>query len=216
MDIKYLGHSSFYIKSKDGRLVTDPYDATTGLKFPKTEADIVTVSHGHPDHSNLSGVTGDVLVVDSPGEFEKKEIRIFGFQSYHDTKKGAERGENIIFKFEIEGMSILHCGDLGYVPEDSFIEEIGEVDVLLVPTGGVYTIDAEQAVELVRKIEPSVIIPMHYNTTGLNQKTFGSLSSVSDFLKKIGKDGTVPVAKLTLKKEDLAEEMKVVVMNIST
>ena len=216
MDIKYLGHSSFYVKSKDGRLVMDPYDASIGLKFPKTEADVVTISHGHPDHSNLSGVTGDVLVVDSPGEFEKKEIRIFGFQSYHDAKKGVERGENIIFKFEIEGMSILHCGDLGYVLEDSFIEEIGEVDVLLVPTGGVYTIDAEQAVELVRKIEPSVIIPMHYNTTGLNPKTFGSLSPVTDFLKKIGKDGTVPVTKLTLKKEDLAEEMKVVVMNIST
>ena len=102
MDIKYLGHSSFYVKSKDGRLVTDPYDSSIGLKFPKTEADIVTISHGHPDHSNLSGVTGDVLVVDSPGEFEKKEIRIFGFQSYHDAKKGVERGENIIFKFDIK------------------------------------------------------------------------------------------------------------------
>ncbi len=224
MDIKYLGHSSFFIKTKDlpggrvgARLVTDPYDPSIGLKFPKTEADIVTVSHGHPDHSYIKGVGGaPLLVVDMPGEYEKNGLRVFGYQSYHDDKKGAERGENIMYKFEAEGISVLHCGDLGFMPDDSFIEEVGDVDILLVPTGGFYTINADQAIELAKKIEPAIIIPMHYNDPKLNQKITGSMSPVTEFLKKMGNEATAPVPKLSLKKEDLIDQMKVIVMQVSS
>ncbi len=216
MDIKYLGHASFLVKSKDAKLVTDPYDPSIGIKFPKTDADIITVSHKHPDHNFVAGVTGDPLVIDMPGEFEKKGMRIFGFQSYHDKKNGAERGENILYKIETENISVLHCGDLGLVPDDGFLELIGDVDILMVPVGGFYTINAEEAAVLVAKIEPSIVIPMHYNHEKLNQKTFANVQPLSEFLKKMGAESVIPIPKLSVKKEDLQDEMKVVVMQITT
>lgn len=214
MDIKYLGHASFFMKSKDGRLVTDPFDSSIGLKFPKTETDVVTISHEHADHNSLKNVEGNYLRINMPGEYEKSGIRISGYATYHDGKKGAERGENTMYKIETEHIHILHCGDLGHVLDDDFIEMIGEVDVLMVPTGGFYTIDSAQAVELVKKIEPSIVIPMHYNRKGLDEKMFEQVKPVDDFLKQIGAEGVQPVQKLTIKKEDLQGETKVVLMEL--
>jgi len=216
MEIKYLGHSSFLIKSKEAKVVTDPFDpATVGIKFPKTEADIVTISHNHKDHNQSNLVVGDPLVIDMPGEFEKKNVRIFGYRSYHDKKQGAERGEVIIYKIESEEMSILHCGDLGIVPEDSFLDSIGDIDVLMVPVGGFYTIDATEATELVKKIEPSIIIPMHYNNPKSNKDNFSKLMPVSEFLKKFGAESIQPIPKLVVRREELEEEMKIVTLEIS-
>ncbi len=212
MQIKYLGHSSFLLKSKDARVVTDPFDEKIGIKFPKTEADIVTVSHHHPDHDKSKQIVGDPLVIDWPGEYEKMGVRIFGFKSYHDKEKGAQRGENILYKIEMEEISILHCGDMGVVPEQELLDEIGDVDILLVPVGGFYTIDASDAEEVIKKIEPSIVIPMHYNTPEKDQKVFGKLSGVEEFLKKSGIEKVEPVDQLTVKKENLEEEMKIIVM----
>jgi L-ascorbate metabolism protein UlaG (beta-lactamase superfamily) len=213
MELKYLGHSSFLIKSKDGKLVTDPFDSSIGIPFPKTDADVVTISHSHPDHANLKGISGEPLVVDWPGEYEKKGIRIFGYGWYHDDKKGEERGENILYKIDVDDISILHAGDLGSIPPDSFIDEIGTVDILLVPVGGSYTVDAKTAMDFAKKIDPSIVVPMHFNNDKLNQETFGKLSGVDEFLKQFG-TSPEPVEKLTLKKGDLGEEdMKVVVMS---
>jgi len=219
MEIKYLGHSSFLIKTKTTKVVTDPYDPEmVGLKFPKTEADLVTISHPHKDHNqikNVSGINGvDPLIIDMPGEFEKMGVRIFGFQSYHDKTKGLDRGENILYKFEAEGLSVLHCGDLGVIPEDSFLETIGEVDILMVPVGGFYTIDADEAVQIVKRIEPAIVIPMHYNHSKLNQKNFSQLTGVNEFTKKFGLDNLIPAPKLVYKKEEIEQEMKVVVLEI--
>ena len=211
MEIKYLGHSSFLIKTKTAKIVTDPFDpGMVGIKFPKTEADIVTISHNHKDHNqfkNVSGINGvDPLTIDMPGEFEKLGVRIFGFQSFHDKTQGSERGENILYKFESEGISVLHCGDLGVIPEESFLETIGEIDILLVPVGGIYTIDSEEAFQLVKKVEPAIVIPMHYGS--------GKLAPVSDFTKKFGLDNLVPLPKLVYKKEEIEQEMKVIVLEI--
>jgi L-ascorbate metabolism protein UlaG (beta-lactamase superfamily) len=219
MEIKYLGHSSFLIKTKTAKIVTDPFDADlVGLKFPKTEADIVTVSHPHKDHNqikNISEVNGVApLIISMPGEFEKMSVRIFGFQSFHDKVQGAKQGENILYKIETEKISILHCGDLGVVPEESFLESIGEVDILMVPVGGFYTIDSDEAVQLVKKIEPAIVIPMHYNNPKLNQKNFGQLAGVNEFTKKFGLDNLLPLPKLVYKKEEIEQEMKVVVLEI--
>ena len=219
MEIKYLGHSSFLIKTKTAKIVTDPFDPEmVGLKFSKTEADIVTISHGHKDHNqfkNVSGINGvSPLMIDMPGEFEKMGIRIFGFQTFHDKTNGSERGENIMYKFESEGMSLLHCGDLGMVPEESFLETIGEVDVLLVPVGGFYTIDSDEAVSLVKKIEPSIVIPMHYKTEKSSNASESKLTGVSEFTKKFGLDNPIPVSKFVYKKEETEQEMKVVVLEI--
>lgn len=213
MQIKYLGHASFLIKTRDARVVTDPFDPKmVGLKFPKTEADVVTVSHHHPDHDKKDVVAGTPLVLDWPGEYEKNGVRIFGFKSYHDEKQGAERGENILFKFEAEDVSILHCGDMGVVPDQQLLDEIGEVDILMVPVGGFYTIGPDDAVEVAKKIEPSIVIPMHYNDSGLDQKTFGKLSTLDAFLKKFGIEKAELADQLTIKKDELGEEMKIVPM----
>lgn len=219
MEIKYLGHSSFLIKTKNAKIVTDPFDPKmTGIKFPKIEADIVTISHQHKDHNQSDSVITvegkSPLVVDMPGEFESKGVRIFGFRSFHDDKKGEERGENTLYKIESEGVSVLHCGDLGFVPEDSFIDSMGDVDVLLVPTGGFFTIDAEAAAQLIKKVEPAIVIPMHYNHSGLDQKNFGQLAGVEDFAKKFGIETVTPLPKLVVKKEEMEDEMKIVVLSI--
>jgi len=219
MEIKYLGHSSFLIKTRQAKLVTDPFDPQmVGLKFPKVEADIVTISHHHQDHDQAQLVNppadAEKLVIDLPGEYEKKSLRIFGFSSFHDQQKGAERGKNTLYKIESEGISVLHCGDLGEVLSDKFVDQIGVVDILLIPVGGYYTIDAGQAAELVKKFEPSFVIPMHYNSPKLNQQNFARLSPVEEFLKKMGVTSLTPMAKLVIKKEELEEEMKVVVLEI--
>lgn len=215
MEIRYAGHSSFHIKTKDAKVVTDPFNPTmVGLKYPKTDADIVSVSHHHGDHDFVEVVTGSPLIIDWPGEFEKNKVRIFGFKSYHDKNKGADRGENVLYKFEVEGISILHCGDLGLVPDDGFIDDIGEVDILMVPVGGFFTINSDEAVSLIKKVEPAIVIPMHYNNPKLNQEQFGKLETVDTFIKKIGATPEPPMPTLVIKKEDIGEEMKVVVMDI--
>jgi len=219
MDIKYLGHSSFLIKTKTAKIVTDPFDPEmVGLKFPKTEADVVTISHNHKDHNqfkNVSGINGvNPLIIDMPGEFEKMGVRIFGFQTFHDKTQGTERGENILYKIEAEGISVLHCGDLGVIPEESFLETIGDVDILMIPVGGFYTIDSDEAVQLVKKIEPDIVIPMHYQVEKMNPKLAENLSAVSEFTKKFGIENLAPIPKLVYKKEEVEQEMKVVVLEI--
>ncbi len=213
MNIKYLGHASFLIKTKSARVVCDPYSPSIGLKFPKIEADIVTLSHDHSDHNDTSAVTGDPLLINWPGEFEKQGVRVFGFTTYHDDKQGAERGENTVYKFEAEDIAVLHLGDLGAEIESETLDKIGNVDILLVPTGGFYTIDPEQAARVVKQVEPSIVIPMHYRTEAHNVEHFGKLSTVDEFLKKMGADGVEPVDDLTIKKEDIEDGIRVVVMN---
>jgi len=214
MEIKYLGHASFLIKSHNAKLVTDPFDPKmVGFKFPKTEADVVTISHHHGDHDSVSQVDGSPLVIDMPGEYERLGFRIFGFRSFHDKEHGRQRGENIIFKIESEGISLLHCGDLGHLLDEALIDQLGEINILMVPVGGFYTIDYKEAVALSRKIEPEIIIPMHYRTEKHNPSVFEKIASVSDFLKEINQE-VEPQDKLVVKKEDLSEmEMQVVILN---
>ncbi len=207
MEIKYLGHASFLIKNKEGKLVMDPFDPkVVGLKFPKQEADVVTVSHSHPDHSLSSQIEGNPLVLDWPGQFEKKGIRIWGYGSFHDKKEGAERGENVLYKVETEGVSLLHCGDLGVIPTDEFIDEIGEVHVLMVPVGGKFSLDSTEAMALIKKVDPMIVIPMHY---GRSELLIEGLAPLGDFLKKMGAENTEPVDKLVLKKEDFIADQPV-------
>jgi len=207
MEIKYLGHSSFLIKNKEGKLVMDPFDPkVVGLKFPKQEADIVTISHAHSDHSFMAQIDGSPLVLDWPGQFEKKGIRVWGYKSFHDKTEGSERGENVLYKVETEGVTILHCGDLGVIPTDEFIDEIGEVGVLMVPVGGKFTLDATEAMTLIKKIDPMMVIPIHY---GRPELLIEGLAPLDDFLKKMGIDKVEPVEKLVLKKEDFAVDQPV-------
>lgn len=215
MDIKYLGHSSFLLSNRRAKVVTDPFDPVmVGLKFPRTEAQIITLSHHHDDHDAVSQVEGTPKIFDIPGEYEVLGVRITGFPSFHDGKEGAERGTNTIFKMELDDVHILHLGDIGHMPSDEILEEIDTVDVLLIPVGGVYTIGPDEAAKVVAKIEPSCVIPMHFGDSALNQATFAGLAPVAEFLQKIDAVNTTPLPKLSLSKADLTgEEMKVVVLD---
>ncbi len=209
-----MGHSSFKLRGKSATVVTDPYDPEfVGLRYPKTEADIVTVSHCHQDHNFISIVGGGPFVINQPGEYEIKDVSVFGFSSYHDDKKGAEKGKNIIYLVEIDGFRICHLGDLGGGLPAELIEEIGTaVDVLCVPVGGKVTLGPNEAVELINQIEPSIVLPMHYNLPDMNQKIFGDLKPVDEFLSKMGVEDKTVLDKLTISKDKLPEETKVVIL----
>lgn len=183
MRIGFLGHASFIIKGRDATVVTDPFDPkTTGLKFPKVHADIVTISHQHSDHNAFENVAGNPKVLDTPGEYEVKGVSIFGISTFHDTKQGQERGRNTVFRIEMDKIRLCHLGDLGHTLSEEILGQIGEVDILFVPVGGVYTIDAAEASEVVSSVEPKVVIPMHYKTKDLVYP----LAGVEDFVGELG------------------------------
>ena len=214
MDITYLGHASFRIRGKSATVVTDPYDSDMiGMKYPKhTQADIVTVSHDHPDHNAIANIEGTPFVVRGPGEYEVKGVGVVGISVFHDDEKGAQRGKNTIYRIEVDGVSIVHLGDLGHTLTSAQVDELDGVNVLMVPVGGFFTIDPTKAVAVVNDIEPSIVIPMHYGRPELDQQKFAQLAPVSAFLKELGKQDVTPQSKLTVTKDKLPAEMQVVVL----
>ncbi len=213
MKITWHGQSCFklLVKSNTGDKITiliDPFDKETGLTPPRGNADIVLITHGHHDHNNLKAVSGTPFVINGPGEYDVKGVPIKGVYSYHDNSKGNERGVNTMYIIEAEDMKICHLGDLGQKElADEQLDKIGEIDILMVPVGGIYTIDGGEAVKVINQIEPSVAIPMHYKVDGLTIK----LEKVDDFLKEISLTPET-MEEYNVKKMDLGEEMKVIVM----
>lgn len=213
MDITYLGHSSFKIKTKTAVVVTDPFPTEMlGFKFPKTEADVVTISHQHKDHNYLGLIEGDPFIISEPGEYEVKGVSVFGYSSFHDQHSGKERGENNIYVIEAEGLRICHLGDLGSAIPPKTLEEIGDIDVLMIPVGGEVTIDAKEAVDLISQIDPHIVLPMHYRAEGIDEKTFGGLATLEAFLKEMGAENAEKLDKISLSKDKLPEETKVVLL----
>lgn len=169
MKIKWLGHSCFLITSSEGvKIITDPFDDQVGYEVPSEEADIVTTSHDHFDHNNIKAVKGNFVHIKEPGTYSEKGINIRGVATYHDEVGGRKRGRNVIFKFNVDGIEVCHCGDLGHVLTPEQVQEIGKVDVLLIPVGGTYTVDASKASEVVKLIKPAVTIPMHFKTDDID------------------------------------------------
>ena len=169
MKIKFLGHASFLITSEKGiRIITDPYKPGCfdgGIKYdPITEdADVVTISHEHDDH-NATNIGGNPTYIRATGKQNFKDIAIQGYDVFHDESGGKERGRNTIFKMTVDGINIVHLGDLGHPLSDEEIEQIGAVDILFVPVGGYFTIDAELAEKTVGRLQPKVVVPMHFKT----------------------------------------------------
>ena len=214
MEIRFLGHSCFQIKGKKAIVVTDPYDHSLGLKIPKVSADVVTVSHQHYDHNNVSAVSGTVrkkepFVVTGPGEYEIEGVSIFGYPSLHGALKGTKKEPNTIYVVEMDGLRLAHLGDLGEMLDDKQIEGINGVDLLFIPVGGTYTLNANQAVDVVNKIQPKIVVPMHYQLPKLNFK----LAPVDDFLKASGEEGIKPVKNLVVAYDKLPEERITVVFD---
>lgn len=217
MDITYLGHSAFKLRGKEATVVTDPFDKKmVGFSMPQTSADIVTISHNHPDHNAVGLVTGtarrnEPYVISAPGEYEASGVGVFGWGSFHDVVGGTERGKNTIYSIIIDDVRVVHLGDLGEVVTDAQVDGLGTVDVLLVPVGGVFTIDAKQAMTVIEKLSPSIVIPMHYKTEEHGAE-FAEVSGVNDFLQLMGITGMEPVDKLKVVADTLPEQTTVVLM----
>lgn len=177
MNIHWLGHASFLIESGNMHLITDPFDENLGYPVWEQALDLVTVSHEHWDHNAADRLKGKPRVVRGPGHFELGNFIISGLSSFHDKSGGSERGENNIYKISAEGLNLLHLGDLGHALTARQLAEIGAVDVLMIPVGGKYTINAREAFDIVNAIHPRIVIPMHFNTPHLSFK----LAPVEEF-----------------------------------
>lgn len=215
MDIYWYGQACFKLKGKNATVVIDPYDPEfTGLKLPKDlQSDVILTTHDHKDHNYICGVSASQnarpMEFSEPGEYEVSGVVITGINSFHDNSEGSERGINTIFHLLFDNLDIVHLGDLGQTKlTEEQIAAIGQTDILLIPVGSVYTIDAKVASDIVSQLEPKIIIPMHYKIEGLKFE----LDSVDSFLKEMGAEGVSPQPKLSITKERLPEEPQVVVL----
>jgi L-ascorbate metabolism protein UlaG (beta-lactamase superfamily) len=209
MEITWLGHSCFKIKGSQATVITDPYSPELGYRLGKTNARIVTVSHQHPGHCYVQGIGGQPRVVKGPGEYEISGVLIIGIATFHDGEGGKKRGKNTVYLMEIDEVSVCHLGDLGHVLTGEQVEEIDNVDVLLLPVGGVSTINAPKAAEVVRQLEPKAVIPMHYKTPALKLE----LEPVERFLKEIGAKQVDPLPKLSITKSNLPPSTQVFLLD---
>ncbi len=217
MNISWYGHSCFKIQTKAKRggddiiIFTDPFDKSIGLRRPQGQANIVTISHGHKDHNDTELLKGDFFVADSPGEFSIQGVTIEGIDSYHDDQQGALRGRNTIFILESEDLRICHLGDLGHELTDEQVDAIGDIDVLMIPIGGTYTLDAKGAKKVVGQIEPKIILPMHYKVDG----TSLDVDDEKEFCNELGATIKEKTQRLSLKKSEIEDtENKVILMSV--
>jgi len=212
--LKWYGHASFLITSEQGiKIITDPYEpggygGAIGYGPIPDQADIVLVSHDHADHNYVQGLKGKPQIVKGEGSHRVKGLEFKGIGAYHDGKKGTERGQNTIFCFTVDGARVCHLGDLGHIPSDPEVKQVGTVDVLFLPVGGVYTIDASQATQTAQKLNPRIIIPMHYKTPHCGFP----LAPVEDFTA--GKTGVKVVkgSEVEIRKEKIPPSPEIVVL----
>lgn len=215
MNINWRGQSCFQITSSQNKnhsvsIVIDPYDNSIGLRAPRLQADVLLISHDHYDHNNIKAVSGNPLIIDGPGEYDVKGVVINGISGFHDNSQGLERGRITIYTIETEEIKICHLSDLGQKELSSEqIERIGDVDILMIPIGGTYTINSTEAIKIMAQIEPKITIPMHYKIPKLNIK----LEEADNFLKALGIKNLEPLAKLAIKKKDISsEEAKIILL----
>ena len=210
MKIEYLGHSCFKLTESTGTLVVcDPYDPSVGYDMPRLTADAVTVSHKHYDHDYINAVDGNPTVIDKECSQDLSGVEINAIKSFHDGQRGKARGENVIFKFRMDGIDICHLGDLGEACSSELIDLLLPVNVLLIPVGGTYTIDAEMAKEYVDRIMPDVVIPMHYREKGCTL----DIDKVDEFINLFDKECVEETdgGELELMRSDLSGDTKVIV-----
>jgi len=190
-------------------VVTDPYPPSIGLKLSRMDAELVTVSHDHENHSYTQVVRDGAYEIHGPGEYEVAGVSVIGVPTYHDAEKGAKHGRNTVYLIEIDDVRVCHLGDLGHKLDDAGAETVGSPDVLLVPVGGRTAMNAAQAAEVVRQLEPRYVVPMHYAIPGLKLE----LNPIDRFLKEMGVTASEPQPKLTVQRSSVTEyETKVVVL----
>ena len=211
MQVKWLGHSFFLVTSAAGvRLAFDPFGETVGYPLQEVSADFVLVSHDHFDHNNLKLVRGYEEVFRGAGNYERKGIKITISPTCHDEEGGKKRGKNHVSRVAVDGMVLVHCGDLGMVPESKDLEAWKPVDILLLPVGGVYTIDAQKAKLLVKALNPHIVVPMHYKTRYLQFE----LDGVEPFLRGFEMVKRVGGSSFEIVKEKLPSTTEIWVLEI--
>ncbi len=184
MKYTYLGHASFLLESDDGvRIVTDPYPQSV-MAHPVVNCDIVTLSHHHFDHCDLTQIGGTPMICEELAPVTVGSVRLYGIESFHDEVQGQKRGMNTIFVFEMDGKRLAHLGDLGHTLSGEQLKAIGPLDVLFVPVGGTFTLDPEGAVRVVRQLNPKEVVPMHFFTKG---HSFEQLKKDTDFWAEMEK-----------------------------
>jgi L-ascorbate metabolism protein UlaG (beta-lactamase superfamily) len=211
--IKWLGHSCFLLTSEAGtKVLTDPFDNQVGYSPPAVEADIVTTSHNHFDHNHIQIVKGDFKHISQSGEYEHNGVGIKGVKTFHDEVQGAKRGVNMIYIFDMDSLRVCHCGDLGHIPSQEQAAEIGPIDILLIPVGGTFTVNANKAMEVVKLLKPAVTVPMHYKTPALGF----NIDGVDKFLAAAGiskQQAYLDKQEIDVKPESLGLLPKIIVLS---
>jgi L-ascorbate metabolism protein UlaG (beta-lactamase superfamily) len=207
LDVTWLGHGCFRLRGRSAAVVTDPYPPSIGLKLQRLDGDLVTVSHEHENH-NYTQVMRDAYEIRGPGEYEVAGVSVIGVPTFHDAEKGAKHGRNTVYLIEIDDVRVCHLGDLGHRLDDAEAEAISSPDVLLVPVGGNTAINAAQAAEVVRQLEPRFVVPMHYAIPGLKLQ----LDTLDRFLKEMAVTSTEPQPKLSVQASSGEYDTKVVVL----
>lgn len=209
MEITWYGHSCFRLRTRGATVVTDPCGKDVGYTIPRLRADIVTISQEQPDYNNRALVQGDPRVINGPGEYEVKGVFITGIAAQAKKAKGPERLRNTIYLLDFDGLTVCHLGVLDHVPSQVQLQALGEVGILLIPVGGITTINANQAAEVIGLLEPRMVVPMHYRTRATKTK----LEPVDRFLKEMGLSESNPLDSLEIDKNRLSSETQVVVLN---
>lgn len=198
MKLEWIGHACFRMTAQDGTVViTDPYDETVGAKMTPLEADLITMSHEHHDHNDETMIVGRPVILHGVQEVAVGGVRARAFASYHDDAKGAKRGANAIRVFEIDGLKVVHMGDQGCMPDAEILSGIADADIMMIPVGGTYTVDAQGAKEIVDAAKPRCVVPMHVKTKGCGYP----IAKVGEFLSVMGAEGMKPVAVLDVTQE---------------
>ena len=212
MLITYHGHSEFYLECAGGfALLTDPYDGHVGYPMGTYRADAVTVTHGHGDHSFVKKAIGTPAIIDSAGEwYPAPEVKITAIPSVHDDAGGAKRGKNLLMKMEMEGLTVAHLGDQGAPLTGNQVSALGRVDVLMIPVGGFYTIDAKAAYDMTQALKPRIVIPMHYKTAC---NADWPIADEKEFLRLMGAENISPMPLLRVTKGDLSEQPSLVLLS---
>ncbi len=212
MKIRYLGHSAFVLTSDDGgKVLMDPYESgsyggAVGYKPITEKVDVVTGSHEHEDHFCVDGLPGGYEVVKTPGKHDVAGFSINGVKTFHDTSGGKDRGRNVVFTVDVDGLRVCHLGDLGHLLSGKDAAAVGKVDVLLIPVGGHFTIGPGEALDVIKALDPAVIIPMHYKTDVLDFP----IAPVEDFLSLAGDHEAAGTCEIELTRDDLGQKRIVV------
>lgn len=207
-EVKWFGHSCFRLRGREATVLMDPVGRATGYTLPKQKANIVTISHQHPGHNALAAVQEGYFLIDGPGEYEVSDIFITGIRTFHDNERGATHGFNTVYVLELDEVRFCHLGDLGHPLTDEQTEALSDIDVLLVPVGGGNALDSVGANEVIGQIEPRIVVPMHYRTPAGD----AGLEDLARFCKELGLEQLAPQEKLTVRKADLPESVRVVLL----